>query len=100
MNEYFERFARKICEFCMKNYVIPYLEQHGYIMSYRATIVDKNTSNQTMTVQRPFDNSVVIPYSDSASGLTASAGNNQCTVFCLGSSTNSIVVSDGKLSTL
>ena len=94
MGEHFETFAKKLCEFCMKNYVIPYLHNHGYIMSYRAKVVSKNTSNQTMQIQKPFDNTITLPYSDSASSLAAG---NECVVLSLGDSSNSMVFSDGML---
>ena len=95
--DYFERFANKICEYCMTNYVIPYLKEHGYIMSYRAQIKGKNTQNKTMQIQKPFDTQVTIPYGNSASSLVTG---DQCVVFSLGDSSNSVVVSDGKLQSL
>ena len=82
----------------MKKYVIPYLTQHGFMQSYRATVTAKDTVTKTMTVQRPFDNtSYTLPYSASAANL---AVNDQCTVFALGDSFNAIVVSDGAMSTI
>ena len=96
-NENFETFAKQLCEYAMKNYVIPYLQQHGYIMSYRAQVISSDSNTRTMVIQRPFDNQITLPYSDGAAGLTAG---DQCIVFSLGQSLNSTVVSDGKLSTL
>ena len=96
MDELFETFAQKICEYCMKNYVIPYLQKHGYIYSYRAKIISKNTSNHTMVIQRPFDNQITVPYTYSASSSSVGAG-KECIVFCLGDDSNSAVVADGKL---
>ena len=95
--EYFERFANKICEYCMTNYVIPYLKEHGYIMSYRAEIKGKNTSAKTMQIQKPYDTQITVPYGNSASSLMTG---DQCVVFALGDTSNSIVVSDGKLQSL
>lgn len=94
MNTHFETFARKICEYCMNNFVLPWMREHGVLMSYRAQIVSKNGTDKTMVVQRPFDNSVTVPYSNSADDLTAG---DQCVVFSLGESLNSVVFADGKL---
>ena len=94
MAEHFETFAKKLCEYCMKNFVIPYLKEHGYIMSYRAKVISKDTSTQTMEIQKPFDNTITVPYSESASSLGAG---NQCVVLSLGDSSNSIVIADGRL---
>ena len=94
MNNYFETFATKICEFSMKQFVLPYLKAHGNVMSYRAQVVSKDTATKTMVVQRPFDDEVTLPYSYSASNLQAG---DQCLVVSLGDSSNSIVVSDGML---
>lgn len=90
----FEIFARKICEFCMKNFVVPYFKEHGVVLSYRATVISKDTDTKTMVVQRPFDNEITLPYGTSAAGLTAG---DQCIVFSLGDGLNSVVVSDGNL---
>ena len=68
---YFETFAKKLCDFVMKKYVIPYLQDHGVIQSYRATVMAKDTINRTMTVKRPFDTPVIIPYSDGVGTLSA-----------------------------
>lgn len=90
----FEIFARKICEYCMKNFVVPYLREHGVVQSYRAQVVSVDTAAKTMVVQRPFDNEITIPYGQSAAGLQAG---DQCIVFSLGEELNSVVVSDGQL---
>lgn len=94
---YFERFARKLCNYCMKNYVLPWMEEHGVVQSYRAQVVSVDSAAQTMTVQKPFDEAVTLPHTDGASALQAG---DQCVVFVLGESSNATVVSDGKLSTL
>ena len=96
-NEEFEVFASKIGEYIMQNYVLPWLRTHGVVQSYRAQVVSVDTDAGTMTVQRPFDNAVTLPYCPGAAGLTAG---DQCTVLVLGDAINSIVISDGKLSTL
>lgn len=90
----FEVFARKICEFAMQNYFLPFVREHGMVMSYRAQVVSIDHDAGTMVVQRPFDQQITIPYADSANGLQAG---DQCVVFCLGDAINSVIVSDGKL---
>lgn len=92
--EAFETFAKKLCEYCMKNYVIPYLREHGVVQSYRATVISKDADAKTMVIQRPFDAQITLPYGSSANGLQAG---DQCVVFALGDPLNSVVISDGKL---
>ena len=94
MDGYFETFAKKICEYCMQNYVLPYLREHGYVMSYRAQVVSVDSGAKTMVIQRPYDNQITLPYSDSANNLQTG---DECVIFSLGEGTNSVVVSDGKL---
>lgn len=96
-NEDFETFANQLGDYIMKTRVIPYLQEHGYVMSFRAEVISSDSNSRTMVIQRPFDNQITLPYSDGASGLTAG---DQCVVFCLGQTLNSTVVSDGKLSTI
>ena len=93
-SEDFEVLAKKICEYCMRNYVIPYLREHGAVFSYRAHIDSKNTGSGTMTLHRPFDNSVTIPYNGNAASLDAG---DDCVVFYAGDSSNARVVSDANL---
>ena len=95
--EYFETFAKKLCDFAMKRYVIPYLQDHGVIQSYRATVLAKDTINRTMTIKRPFDNPIVIPYSDGVGTLSAG---DSCVVFVMGEASNSVVAADGKMSSM
>ena len=92
--EAFEVFANKICDYCMRKFVIPYLREHGVVQSYRAQVVSKNTSTHTMVIQRPFDEEITLPYANGADNLVAG---NQCVVFSLGDPSNSVIVSDGKL---
>lgn len=94
MNSSFETFARKICEYCMRNYVLPWMKKNGVVQSYRAQVVSVDSAAGTMTVQRPFDNAVTLPYANSADELTAGS---QCMVFSLGDGLNSTIVGDGKL---
>ena len=93
----FEIFARKICEFCMKNYVVPYLKDHGVLQSYRAKVNSIDADAGTMEIERPFDEPVIVPYTAGASDLTAGS---YCTVFVFGDSSNARVVADGNASTL
>ena len=90
----FEIFAKKLCEYCMKNFVLPYLKEHGVVQSYRAQVVSKDSNTKTMVIQRPYDNQITLPYSDSANNLQAG---DECIVFSLGEGTNSVVISDGNL---
>ena len=94
MGEAFETFARKLGEYIMQKFVIPYIREHGVVMSYRAQVISKNTTDKTMVVQRPFDDQITLPYGTSAAGLSAG---DQCTVFSLGDPLNSVVVADGKM---
>lgn len=94
MNSSFETFARKICEYCMRNYVLPWMKKNGVVQSYRAQVVSVDSAAGTMTVQRPFDNAVTLPYANSAEELTAGS---QCMVFSLGDGLNSTIVGDGRL---
>ena len=90
----FEVFARKICEFAMQNYFLPFVREHGMVMSYRAKVVSIDHDAGTMVVQRPFDTQITLPFSSSANGLQAG---DQCIVFSLGNALNSVVISDGQL---
>ena len=90
----FETFAKKLCDYAMKRYVIPYIQNHGVVQSYRATVMSKDTVNKTMTVVRPYDQPVTIPYSDGVSGLSPG---DSCVVFVLGQQSNAVVAADGKM---
>ena len=94
---YFESFAQKLCDYCMKNYVLPWMREHGVVQSYRAQVMSVDSNAQTMVIQKPFDSQVTLPYADAAGNLTAGS---QCLVFVLGEASNSIVVADGKGRTL
>lgn len=91
-NEAFEVFAKKLCEYAMKNYVLPWARTHGVVQSYRAQVVSVDGNAKTMVVQRPFDNAVTLPYANAAASLQT--GDN-CLVFVLGEAMNAIVVADG-----
>lgn len=76
----------------MERFVKPRLS--SYISYYRATVVTP-ASNGRMTVKRPFDNPVSLPYVAAVEDLAAG---DQCTVFVFGDSSNAIVVGNGSLS--
>ena len=90
----FETFAKRLCEYCMKNFVVPYLQKHGNVQSYRATVKSVDPVAKTMEIKRPFDTAITIPYNFGASYLQAG---DYCTVFVLGESSNAIVVADSQL---
>ena len=90
---YFESFAQKLCEYCMKNYVLPWMKEHGVVQSYRAQVVSVDHDTKTMVIQKPFDEEITLPFASGAQDLSA---NGQCLVFVLGEASNSIVVADGK----
>lgn len=94
MDLHFETFAKKICEYCMTSFILPWVKRHGVIQSYRAQVVSMDTNAKTATVQRPFDNAVTLPYANGAENLTAG---EQCIVLSLGSESNSVVFADGKM---
>lgn len=93
MDEFLE-LANRICEYCMKRFVVPYLRDHGFVQSYRAKVVSVDSGAKTMIVKQPFDEQITLPYGNSAASLSAG---DECIVFCLGDSSNAVVVSDGML---
>ncbi len=92
MDENFERFADKLGEYFMRRFVIPWMQEHGVVQSYRAEVVSVDGDAGTMNIQKPFDNEVTLPYGNGAAALEAGS---QCLVFVLGDGSNGIVVSDG-----
>ena len=64
---------------------------------FRAEVVS-NPGNNTLVIQRPLEsNTLTLPCSDS---ISSAAAGDQVTVLVLGSLSNAVVVSDGKMSTL
>lgn len=60
--------------------------------------VSKAASNGKITVRRPFDEEISLPY---VSSMAAASVGSQVTVFVLGSSlTNAVIIGDGTLSNL
>lgn len=90
----FEIFAKKICDYAMKKYVLPWMREHGVVQTYRATVISKNTAAKTMEIQRPYDNTITVPYASSAASIEAG---DFCTVFILGEASNAVVVADGQM---
>lgn len=97
MDDNFEVFAKRLGEYFMQRFFLPWVREHGVIQSYRATVVSVDAPAGKMTVQKPYDAPVTLPYTAGAGGLTAG---DSCTVFVLGESSNAVVVGDGMLSTL
>lgn len=92
MDGQFEEFVKKLGEYVMRVFFLPWMKEHGVVQSYRAQVVSVDSGNRRMTVQRPFDSPVSLPYTDAAASLQAG---DQCLVFVLGESSNAIVVADG-----
>lgn len=96
LNNEFEVFANKLCEYCMTKYVLPYMRERGVLMTYRAQIISIDSDAKTMVIQRPYDTAVTVPYSNTAENLQVG---DFCEVFVLGDGSNSKVVSDSMLNT-
>ena len=92
--EKFQELADSIGRYVMERFVKPYLSTG--VRYYRAAVTVAAT-NGKITVQRPFDDPVALPYVGSAAGLTVGS---QCVVLVLGDASNSIVLGDGNLSNL
>ena len=83
--------ADGIGKYIVEKHVKPLLA--SYISFFKAEVT-ANPSGGLISVQKPFDDTVLnLPYTAAAAGLTAG---DQCTVFVLGSMTNAVVVGDGK----
>ena len=94
MDDQFETFAQKMCEYNAAKFTLPYMREHGAVQSYRAAVVSKDAATRTMVIQRPFDQQITLPYAPSADILQAG---DECLVLVFGESSNAIVVSDGAL---
>lgn len=94
MNDDFNTFVDKICDYVMKKYVMPWMREHGVIQTYRATVISKDTAAKTMDIQRPYDSTITVPYASSAANIEAG---DFCTVFILGEASNAVVVADGQM---
>ena len=90
----FRTFADRIGQYVMEKFVKPNAAQ--YVSYYRATVTQAASSGK-ITVQKPFDNPVALPYVGSAAGLTVGS---QCVVLVFGSESNACVLGDGTLSNL
>lgn len=87
-------FADKIGQYIMEKYIKPYLA--GYVRFYRATVTAAAADGK-ITVQRPYDNPIALPYVGSAAGL---AVGQQCVVLQFGSASNGVILGDGQLTNL
>ena len=90
----FEILADNIGKYVMEKYVKPYLALN--VSFFRAKVTGA-ASGGKITIQRPFDDPIALPYVGSAAGLTVGS---QCVVLVLGSMSNAIILGDGKLSNL
>lgn len=89
-----ESIARFVGDYVWKTYIEPRLAL--YVRYYRATVT-KTAENGKITVQRPFDTPVALPYAGSAAGLEEGS---QCLVLVFGSMSNAKVVGDINLSNI
>lgn len=89
-----QTLANEVGKYIMKNLVEPRLSK---TVSFYRAFVTAAASNGKITVQKPFDTSVALPYVTSAAGLNVG---DQCTVLVLGDYSNSIIIGDGKLTNL
>lgn len=80
-------------------YMKPKIEKmmQSNVKFFRAQVVS-NPGNNTLEVQQAFDNTTMtLPC---ATGISSAVAGDQVTVLILGSLSNAVVVSDGKMSTL
>ena len=102
MNSDFETFAKEFSEYFMRNYMLPWMKQHGVIMGYRAKILSKTDDPKQMTVQRLYDNTTLtIPYANSAPYAYYPEDQDipegaYCLVLCVGDSSNCVVLADSQ----
>lgn len=87
--------ADNIGKYIMDKFVAPRLA--NMVCFYKAEVV-AGISGGKITIRKPFDTATyALPCVGSASGL---AQGDVCTVFCLGSASNAIIIGDGRLSNL
>lgn len=88
-------FADKLGKYIYEKFVAPKLA--NTVTYYKAEVVAA-ASGGKITIQKPFDTTTyALPYISSAAGL---AVGDVCTVFCLGSATNGVIMGNGGLSNL
>lgn len=90
----FHELADSIGKYIMEKYVKPYLSNN--VTFYRAAVTAA-ANDGVITVQRPFDDPVALPYVGSAAGL---AVGQQCVVMVFGDASNAVVLGNGTLSNL
>lgn len=92
--ETFESLADRIGKYVIEKYVKP---REALTVRYFRATVTAPAADGKITVQRPFDTPMALPYVSSAAEL---AEGEQCVVLVLGSMSNCIVLGDGTLSNL
>lgn len=92
--EKFESLADRVGKYVIEKYVKP---REALSVRYFRASVTAPAAGGKITVRRPFDTPMAIPYVSSAAGLAAG---DQCVVLVLGSMSNCIVLGDGFLSNL
>lgn len=91
----FRAFADKIGKYIVKKFVEPKLAN---AVTYYKAEVTAAASGGKITIQKPFDaTAYALPYVGSAAGLSVG---DTCTVFCLGSPSNGVIIGDGGLTNL
>lgn len=91
----FKAFADKLGKYIYEKFVAPKLA--NTVTYYKAEVVAA-ASGGKITIQKPFDTTAyALPYVGSAAGLSVG---DACTVFCLGSPSNGVIIGDGGLTNL
>ncbi len=93
-NAEMKRFADRLWD-----YFKPKIEEltRSNVWFFRAEVT-KAAANGKITVQRPFDKEIALPY---VSSMASAAVGSQVTVFVLGLNlTNAVIIGDGTLSNL
>lgn len=84
--------ADALWAYFQEKYLIPYLSDS--VCYFQATVTTAPSAG-VIGVQRPFDNTINLPYAWSASTLSVG---DQCTVLMFGDMSNAVVIGDGTLS--
>lgn len=93
-NEKMSAFADAIGNYVWRRFIAPKL---GRCLRFYRAVVTVPAAGGKITVQRPFDAPLALPFVGSAAGLQAG---DQCVVLVLGDDSNSIVLGNGTLSNL
>lgn len=81
-----KEFADALWKYFLEKYLKPYLSDS--VCYYQATVVSPPSGGQ-ITVQRPFDDPVILPCANNASSLTEG---DSCTVIVFGDFNNQLVI--------